>query len=372
MVYGNSYPAGHTFARLHLCLTGLLRSVRVHLRTRRPSHLFGLGSSSDCGFGRSYTAYRRDSLARGGTLQSHPLVARTGSRWSRRVLLLLGAGAHSKGGRRSGTKRIPKRWLPRSRSTHQGHVTFDAARAEANQARGQKQCGPSCRTKLAAEAAAKADVEAASQAVLLADQKVHREPVESPVWLLPAALDVVAFMAIWTGLIPWGAREEKSPQTKACWQATGTKSDTARQRQLERRCLSYCALRRNLGRPFIRVARRSTGTARADEPSTETEMFKSRKPKPPPEFWTIEKACAAVEAAQEIADDHPLPGSIVHRARLSQVRFPNGVWIGCLRLRSAALNHPATTALQLRPRRQQCRLDRVSHPAPTHRSRNSN
>ena len=50
-------------------------------------------------------------------------------------------------------------------------------------------------------------------------------------------------------------------------------------------------------------------------------MFKSRKPKPPPEFWTIEKACAAVEAAQEIADDHPLPGSIVHRARLSQVRF---------------------------------------------------
>ena len=50
-------------------------------------------------------------------------------------------------------------------------------------------------------------------------------------------------------------------------------------------------------------------------------MFKRRKPKPSPEIWTIEKARAAVEADQEIADDHPLQGSIVHRARLSQVRF---------------------------------------------------
>ena len=50
-------------------------------------------------------------------------------------------------------------------------------------------------------------------------------------------------------------------------------------------------------------------------------MFKSRKPKRPPEVWTVEKARAAVEVAQEIADDHPLQGSVVHRARLSQVRF---------------------------------------------------
>ena len=81
---------------------------------------------------------------------------------------------------------------------------FDAARAEANQARGQKQCGPSCRTKLAAEAAAKADVDAASQALLVAEQRATSEsPLKAPVWLLPAALDVVAFMAIWTGLTGW-------------------------------------------------------------------------------------------------------------------------------------------------------------------------
>ena len=61
-----------------------------------------------------------------------------------------------------------------------------------------------CRTKLAAEAAAKADVDAASQALLLAEQKATTEsPLKAPVWLLPAALDVVAFMAIWTGLTGW-------------------------------------------------------------------------------------------------------------------------------------------------------------------------
>jgi hypothetical protein len=27
-------------------------------------------------------------------------------------------------------------------------------------------------------------------------------PLQAPVWLLPAALDVVAFLAIWTGLSP--------------------------------------------------------------------------------------------------------------------------------------------------------------------------
>jgi hypothetical protein len=75
------------------------------------------------------------------------------------------------------------------------------ARAEANVARGQKQCGPACRTKLAAETAAHADVEAARRDLFLAEKTATADsPLQAPTWLLPAALDLVAFMAIWTGL----------------------------------------------------------------------------------------------------------------------------------------------------------------------------
>ena len=42
----------------------------------------------------------------------------------------------------------------------QSEASLAQARAEANVARAQKQCGPLCRTRLAAEAAAQADVEA--------------------------------------------------------------------------------------------------------------------------------------------------------------------------------------------------------------------
>ena len=75
------------------------------------------------------------------------------------------------------------------------------ARAEANVARGQRQCGSACRTKLVTEASAQADVEAARRDLLLAEKKATADSsLQAPVWLLPAALDMVAFMAIWTGL----------------------------------------------------------------------------------------------------------------------------------------------------------------------------
>ena len=75
------------------------------------------------------------------------------------------------------------------------------ARAAANKARGQKQCGPDCRTKLATELSAQADVDAARRALLQAERKATSEsPLKAPMWLLPAALNAVAFMAIWTGL----------------------------------------------------------------------------------------------------------------------------------------------------------------------------
>ena len=75
------------------------------------------------------------------------------------------------------------------------------ARADANQARGQKQCGPACRTKLATEVSAQADVEAARRELLLAEMKATADSsLQAPTWLLPAALDLVAFMAVWTGI----------------------------------------------------------------------------------------------------------------------------------------------------------------------------
>jgi|SRR5262249_3456950 len=75
------------------------------------------------------------------------------------------------------------------------------ARADANAARAQKQCGPVCRTKLAAEAAANADVEAARQELFSSESKATTEsPLQAPTWLLPTALDLVTFLAIWTAL----------------------------------------------------------------------------------------------------------------------------------------------------------------------------
>ena len=90
------------------------------------------------------------------------------------------------------------------------------ARTEANAARAHKQCGPLCRTKLAAEAAAQADVEAGRRELLSAESKATTDsPLQAPVWLLPAALDVVAFMAIWTGLSGHRPRQAvKRVQTK--------------------------------------------------------------------------------------------------------------------------------------------------------------
>jgi hypothetical protein len=90
---------------------------------------------------------------------------------------------------------------------------LDKARADANRARGQKQCGPDCRSKLAAEASAQADVAAARSALLNAESAATTDsPLQAPVWLLPAALDLVAFMAMWTAL-SGGQRDKPKPAT---------------------------------------------------------------------------------------------------------------------------------------------------------------
>jgi hypothetical protein len=96
------------------------------------------------------------------------------------------------------------------------------ARAEVNKARGQKQCGPECRTKLAANASAQADVDAGRLALLQAERKATTEsPLKAPVWLLPAALDLVAFMAIWTSFSGGSSRVPRREPAKRRRRTTG-------------------------------------------------------------------------------------------------------------------------------------------------------
>ncbi len=90
-----------------------------------------------------------------------------------------------------------------------------SAQAAANKARGQKQCGPDCRAKLAAETSAKADVSAAKQEALATASKATMDsPLKAPVWLLPAALDLVAFMAMWTAFSGFRAKPARKAPAK--------------------------------------------------------------------------------------------------------------------------------------------------------------
>jgi hypothetical protein len=103
-----------------------------------------------------------------------------------------------------------------------------SARAAANKARGLKQCGPDCLSKLAAETTAQAVVDRARGELLQAEKQVITEsPLQAPVWLLPAALDVVAFLAIWTALSP--ARSKPAQRvTKAQQRRSKRRARTSR------------------------------------------------------------------------------------------------------------------------------------------------
>lgn len=72
-------------------------------------------------------------------------------------------------------------------------------------ARAQKECGPQCRTALATAEQARANVTQAEQALARVQaQAIAASDLKAPAWLLPVALDLVTFMAIWAGLGgPW-------------------------------------------------------------------------------------------------------------------------------------------------------------------------
>lgn len=90
---------------------------------------------------------------------------------------------------------------------------YATAQADADKVRGWHQCGPKC-SGIKATAEAKRELVVEAEAVLLkADGKAVQEAsLKAPVWLLPAALDVVAFMAIWTALS--GPTAPKKPTSR--------------------------------------------------------------------------------------------------------------------------------------------------------------
>jgi hypothetical protein len=84
------------------------------------------------------------------------------------------------------------------------------AQAQALKAEVRKTCSASCREAKAARDLANGKVEAAKHALLIAETKATTDSaLVAPTWLLPAALDLVAFMAIWTGLT--GPRANPTP-----------------------------------------------------------------------------------------------------------------------------------------------------------------
>lgn len=75
------------------------------------------------------------------------------------------------------------------------------AQAAVNKAEGRGDKGPKLETPKATLASAKVRLDEAKSALMSAERSATEEsPMTAPVWLLPAALDLIAFMAIWTGL----------------------------------------------------------------------------------------------------------------------------------------------------------------------------
>jgi hypothetical protein len=75
------------------------------------------------------------------------------------------------------------------------------AQAEARKAEARKTCAVTCREAKQARNEAHIRLEKAEEALFTAEAKATAEAnLKAPAWLLPAALDLVAFMAIWTGL----------------------------------------------------------------------------------------------------------------------------------------------------------------------------
>jgi hypothetical protein len=165
-------------------------------------------------------------------------VGRIGSGRGRRVLLCCRAGPRGQGRCPSGARCTSWCCVSCSGSTRQGRSR--AGEGAPIEPRGQKKCGSDCRTKLAAEAAANTDVEAARRELLLAEKMAATDsPLQAPTWLLPAALDLVAFMAIWTALSGYGSRQAREAQTKRSGCEGTSRSSVPAHSQRQHQCRSF-------------------------------------------------------------------------------------------------------------------------------------
>ncbi len=84
------------------------------------------------------------------------------------------------------------------------------------------------RRKAAAELA-EVRVARAEEALTVAQQGTRTDPMQAPEWLLPVSLDLIAFMAIWTGLSgPTPGPISGPPQTKKPTKGRKPKKTTTR------------------------------------------------------------------------------------------------------------------------------------------------
>jgi hypothetical protein len=90
------------------------------------------------------------------------------------------------------------------------------AQTEARKAEARKTCGATCREVKQARDEAYSRLEKAEQGLFTAEAKATPEAsLKAPEWLLPAALDLIAFMAIWTGLTGPKARKRRRVKVRA-------------------------------------------------------------------------------------------------------------------------------------------------------------
>mgnify|MGYP006889198354 CR=1 FL=1 len=90
------------------------------------------------------------------------------------------------------------------------------AEADEKSHRDMKKCDVECRRKWEGATAAARDREAiAAEALTRAEARDVAPPQEVPAWLLPACLDLVAFMAIWTGFAPRRPKKLSRAERKA-------------------------------------------------------------------------------------------------------------------------------------------------------------
>ncbi len=110
------------------------------------------------------------------------------------------------------------------------------AEADAKAARAKRSCNTDClaRWDNAATAARKRVTDATSAITAASGRAAEESPLKAPVWLLPLALDLVAFISIWTGLSLTASEKTQFPKPEPI-PAPAKKRTTARAKPRKQR-----------------------------------------------------------------------------------------------------------------------------------------